>query len=212
MGSFEGHDLQCVRGGRTVFSRLSFAIAPTEALVLVGPNGCGKSSLLRLMAGLVPAAAGQLRWDGTPVAADPAAHRSRLQYVGHLDAIKPALDASETLAVAAGLRGVRGNLRTVVSHALQTMGIAHLASVPTRYFSAGQRRRLALARLFAAPAPLWLLDEPRTALDTNAVALLDDAIAKHRDGGGLVVAAMHGGPFPPGSRALDLAAYTGRRR
>lgn len=211
MAAFEGRNLTCSRGGRVVFAGLNFAVAAGAALVLVGPNGSGKSSLLRLMAGLSPAAAGELLWAGAPVAADPAAHRSRLHYVGHLDAIKPALDASETLLLAAGLRGARGDVRPAALAALEIMGIGRLAGVPTRYFSAGQRRRLALARLFATPAPLWLLDEPRTALDADAVARLDDAIAAHRRGGGQVVAAMHGGPYPPAADVLDIAAFTGRR-
>ncbi len=212
MSAFEGVGLSCVRGGRIVFSRLDFGLSAGEALVLVGPNGSGKSSLLRLMAGLSPAAAGRLLWNDDAVVADPAAHRRRLHYVGHLDAIKPALDARETLLFAVGLRAAGGDVQTAVSAALATMGIARLGDVPTRYFSAGQRRRLALARLFAAPAPLWLLDEPRTALDADAVARLDAAIAAHRRGGGLVVAAMHGGPYPPGAAVLDVAAFAGRRR
>lgn len=212
MSAFEGFDLSCVRGGRVVFSRLGFIVHAGEALVLVGPNGSGKSSLLRLMAGLTPAAGGSLLWDGETVRADPAAHRRRLHYVGHLDAIKPALDAVETLRFAAGLRDARGDTQAAVAGALATMGIARLADVPTRYFSAGQRRRLALARLFASPAPLWLLDEPRTALDADAVARLDDAIAAHRSSGGRVVAAMHGGPYPPAARILDIAAFRGAAR
>lgn len=212
MDVFEGLELSCVRGGRVVFSRLDFGIGAGEALILVGPNGSGKSSLLRLMAGLTSAAAGHLRWDGEPVRADPAGHRQRLHYVGHLDAIKPALDAHETLAFTAGLRGASGDARAAIAKALAMMGIARLGDVPTRYFSAGQRRRLALARLLVAPAPLWLLDEPRTALDADAVARLDGTIAAHRSDGGLVAAAMHGGPFPPGARVLDVADFTSRRR
>ncbi|MBL8658340.1 MAG: heme ABC exporter ATP-binding protein CcmA [Rhodospirillales bacterium] len=208
MSAFEGEALSCARGGRVVFSRLDFRVRGGEALVLVGPNGSGKSSLLRLMAGLSAAASGRLRWNGEAVAADPTAHRRRLHYVGHLDAVKPALDAREILLFTARLRAGGGKARAAVSAALETMGIAHLGDVPTRYFSAGQRRRLALARLFVAPAPLWLLDEPRTALDAEAVARLDNAIAAHRHGGGLVVAAMHGGPYPPEATVVDLAAFS----
>lgn len=208
MDTFLGENLSCVRGGRVVFARLSFALRPGGALVLSGSNGSGKSSLLRLMAGLTPPLSGRLVWDGEPVADDPAAHRSRLHYVGHLDAIKPALSARETLVIAAALRGREDHLGDAAMQALAVMGIARLADVPVRYFSAGQRRRLALARLFASPAPLWLLDEPRTALDAQAMAGLDEAIARHRGGGGMVVAALHGGTHPDGANVLDLAAFS----
>ncbi len=211
---FRGEALACVRGGRVVFSRLGFALGAGGALVLVGPNGSGKSSLLRLMAGLSRPAAGSLVWDEDAVVADPAAHRARLHYVGHLDAIKPALTARETLAFSAGLRGDGadgGDPDAAVKRALDALGIARLGDVPARYFSAGQRRRLGLARLFAAPAPLWLLDEPRTALDADAAARLDAAIAGHRAGGGMVVAAMHGGPYPEAAMVLDLQAFAGGR-
>ncbi|HSO42747.1 MAG TPA: cytochrome c biogenesis heme-transporting ATPase CcmA [Rhodospirillales bacterium] len=213
MGTFRGENLSCVRGGRVVFARLAFALRAGGALVLAGPNGSGKSSLLRLMAGLTPAAAGRLSWEGEAVADDPAAHRQRLHYVGHLDAIKPALTARETLVIAAGLRSGDGDLGSAAADALGVMGIARLADVPVRYFSAGQRRRLALARLFASPAPLWLLDEPRTALDAAAVAGLDEAMARHREDGGMIVAALHGGvAYPDGADMLDLAAFSDGRR
>ncbi|MGZ8996612.1 MAG: heme ABC exporter ATP-binding protein CcmA [Rhodospirillales bacterium] len=204
MGTFRGENLSCVRGGRVVFARLAFALRAGGALVLAGPNGSGKSSLLRLMAGLTPAAAGRLSWEGEAVADDPAAHRRRLHYVGHLDAIKPALTARETLVIAAGLRSGSGDLGSAAADALGVMGIARLADVPVRYFSAGQRRRLALARLFASPAPLWLLDEPRTALDAAATVSLDEAMARHRGHGGMIVAALHGGAHPDGAAVLDL--------
>lgn len=212
MNTFRGENLSCVRGGRVVFARLGFGLEAGGALVLAGPNGSGKSSLLRLMAGLTPAAGGRLLWDGEAVADDPAAHRGRLHYVGHLDAIKPALSARETLVVAAGLRGHPGDRDTAPEDALGVMGIARLADVPARYFSAGQRRRLALARLFASKATLWLLDEPRTALDADAMGRLDEAIAAHRAGGGMIVAALHGGGHPPGADVLDLAAFSGAPR
>lgn len=211
MNTFRGENLSCVRGGRVVFARLDFRLQAGGALVLAGPNGSGKSSLLRLMAGLTPAAGGRLLWDGDAVADDPAAHRGRLHYVGHLDAVKPALSARETLVVAAGLRG-DPDRDAAPEDALAVMGIARLSDVPARYFSAGQRRRLALARLFASKATLWLLDEPRTALDTDAMARLDEAIAAHRAGGGMIVAALHGGGHPPGADVLDLAAFSGAAR
>lgn len=212
MSAFEGQNLSCVRGGRVVFARLDFALPSGGALVLAGPNGSGKSSLLRLMAGLSPPVAGRLTWSGEAVADDPAAHRRRLHYVGHLDGIKPALTARETLVTAAGLRGDGDALDAAAGGALAVMGIARLAEVPARYFSAGQRRRLALARLFASPAPLWLLDEPRTALDAEATAHLDQAMVRHRGEGGMIVVALHGGAHPQAADVLDLAAFSGTTR
>lgn len=211
-GEFRGEALACVRGGRVVFSRLAFALDAGGALVLVGPNGSGKSSLLRLMAGLSRPAAGRLVWDEDPVTADPAAHRARLHYVGHFDAIKPALTARETLMFFAGQWHRAGDRAAFVERALDVVGIARLADVPARYFSAGQRRRLGLARLFVAPSPLWLLDEPKTALDAAAAGRLDAAIAAHRADGGMVVAAMHGEAFPEAATILDLAAFAGGRQ
>lgn len=212
MSTFEGQNLSCVRGGRVVFARLGFTLKAGGALVLTGPNGSGKSSLLRLLAGLTPTASGWLSWAGEAVADHPLAHRRRLHYVGHLDAIKPALTARETLVAAAGLREAGIDLAAAAAGALAVMGIERLADVPVRYFSAGQRRRLALGRLFASKAPLWLLDEPRTALDAEAVIRLDEAMAAHRRGGGMVVAALHGGPHPEGAAVLDLAAFSGSAR
>ncbi len=188
MSQFQGQGLSCVRGGRTVFANLDFAVPDGEVLVLRGPNGSGKSSLLRLMAGLLHAAAGEIRWHGEALAEDPEAHGARLHYVGHLDAVKPALTVAENLTVWAGLR--TGD-RSGVEPALARFGLDRLAGIPARLLSAGQRRRLALARITATPAPLWLLDEPTVALDAAAVAALDGAIAEHLGGGGIAVLSSH---------------------
>lgn len=185
---FEGHDLGCVRAGRIVFARRAFRIEAGGLLVLRGPNGAGKSSLLRLMAGLLPPAHGTLLWNGEDVADDPYAHRARLAYAGHDDALKPGLSVIEHLEFHAALRGARA-LR--LEAALSAFGLEALAKTPARFLSAGQRKRVALARLVAAPAPLWLLDEPSNGLDAGAVAKLEAAIAAHRRDGGIVVAATH---------------------
>jgi heme exporter protein A len=202
--NFTGDGLVCVRGERTVFTGLSFRLTSGSALVLVGPNGAGKSSLLRLMAGLLPCAAGVLAWNGVKVAQDPDAHRCRVRYVGHLDAVKPALTVFENLDVWSRLWGASSS-SDAVSSALAELGIDQLADVPGRFLSAGQRRRLALARLLVGPAPLWLLDEPRTALDADATARLDRLVARHRHGGGMVVMALHGGTRPEGAEVLDVS-------
>jgi len=157
MGLFEGRDLVCIRGERLVFAGLGFALGPGAALLLVGPNGSGKSSLLRTMAGLTRPARGRLLWDGRPVGEDPEAHGARLRFVGHQDAVKPVLSVAENLAFWAGLSGVTGS---GVTAALEQAGLAALAELPGRLLSAGQKRRLALARLLCGRSEVWLLDEP----------------------------------------------------
>ncbi len=166
---------------------------PGGALALTGPNGSGKSSLLRLMAGLTPPETGVLAWDGRPVRDDPAAHRARLHFIGHHDAVKPALTVAETLAFWAGMRG--GSKRTA---ALERFGLAALAAWPCRLLSAGQRRRLALARLVASPA------------DSDAVADLAAAIAAQRAQGGLVVFSTHAALPLDGAETLSLTEYAAR--
>ena len=201
---FQGENLRCVRGARTVFEGLDFALAPGAALVLTGPNGSGKSSLLRLMAGLARPDAGALRWNGAPVAADFDSHHARLHYVGHLDAIKPALGVRENLALWAALRGAGED---TVDRALELFGLVALARLPARLLSAGQRRRLALARLLAAPAALWLLDEPTVALDRDAVAALLQELALHRASGGICVVSTNVELAIAEAATLDLPRF-----
>lgn len=203
---FVGQGLTCIRGERLVFAGLDFAVESGGALVLIGANGSGKSSLLRLMAGLLRPALGDLTWNGEAIAADRESHGGRLHYLGHLDAVKPVLDVRENVAFWAGLRPGGGPAAT--ADALAAFGIGHLAEVPGRFLSAGQRRRVGLARLLAAPAPLWLLDEPTTALDRAAVADLEAAIAAHRQGGGMVVVATHTEIALADAETLDLSAFT----
>lgn len=202
---FAGHGLACRRGERLVFAGLDFALPPGGALVLTGPNGSGKSSLLRLMAGLTRPEAGTLSWSGAPVAEDPAAHRARLHFIGHLDALKPVLSVAETLRFWAGMRG-----NADVAAGLARFRLTALADWPCRLLSAGQRRRLALARLVASPAPLWLLDEPANGLDAEALADLLAAIAAQRAGGGAVVLSTHARLAIEGADELSLARF-GRR-
>jgi heme exporter protein A len=184
-----------------VLAGVGFALAAGDALVLRGPNGSGKSSLLRLLAAFLPPAAGHLAWEGTPIGDDLAAHRTRLHWIGHADGIKSALTVGENLAFAAALAGA-GDER--ITAALAHFGLAGLAELPGRLLSAGQRRRTALARLLAAARPLWLLDEPGVGLDAASRTRLEDAIAAHRAGGGLVVLATHGDVAVPDPLVLDL--------
>jgi heme exporter protein A len=202
---FAGEALACVRGERLVFENLSFYARPGEALLLTGPNGSGKSSLLRLMAGLLAPAAGRLSWGGAAVADDPDSHRVRVHYVGHLDALKPALTVAENLAFYAALRG-RPPESDTLDTAMTAFRLDKLADTPARFLSQGQRRRAALARLLAAPAPLWLLDEPTLALDDASLAGLGAVLSGHLARGGHVVAATHAPIAVIRSQRLELAA------
>jgi heme exporter protein A len=177
--------LAAFRGERLVFRDVGFSLLPGGALLLTGPNGAGKSTLLRLLAGLLRPAGGTLRWGGEDPLADLPTHAQRVRYVGHLDAIKPALTAAENLTFAARLSG--GS----VTEALAAVGLEDLADLPARMLSAGQRRRLALSRLTLGHAALWLLDEPTLGLDGQSVARFGRLLNSHRAAGGLVVAATH---------------------
>ena len=181
----QAEGLAAFRGERLVFRDLDFAVPVGGALVLAGPNGSGKSTLLRLLAGLVRPAAGRLLWRGEDALADLPGHATRLVYVGHYDAVKLGLTAAENLRLAARLGG------GAVPDALAAMGLGALADLPARMLSAGQKRRLALARLALSTAPLWLLDEPTLGLDVASVERFGVLLAGHRARGGLVVAATH---------------------
>ena len=184
--------MACIRGERPVFSGASFRLEPGGALALVGPNGAGKSSLLRILCGLLRPAGGTLTWDGAPVDEDWAAHRGRLHYVGHLDAVKPTLTVAENLDDWARFRGAA----RAAPGALQALGIEGLADVPGRYLSAGQRRRLALARALAT-----------VTLDAESAARVATMIAAHRADGGRVIVATHGEIALDGANRLDLGDH-----
>jgi heme exporter protein A len=196
-GVLEAEGLAAIRGERLVFAGLGFRVPAGGALLLVGPNGSGKSTLLRLVAGLFRAEAGRVRWRGEDALSDLAVHAGRIAYVGHLDAVKPGLTAAENLLV--------WGFRDAVAPALQMVGLTALTDLPAKMLSAGQRRRLALARLALRPAPIWLLDEPTLGLDASSVARFGAMLAEHRAGGGVVLAATHL-PLPlPGAAELALA-------
>jgi heme exporter protein A len=186
--------LAAFRGERLVFSEVDFAVRAGEVLLLTGPNGSGKSTLLRLLAGLLRPAAGMLTWGGANVFADLPAHAGRVAYVGHQDAVKPGLTTAENLRFSARLSG------GIVQDALDAVGLEELGDLPARMLSAGQRRRLALARLVLIRAPLWLLDEPTLGLDAASVDRFGVMLDAHRTGGGLAVAATHL-PLPVGDAA-----------
>lgn len=201
--SFIGENLLCIRGERLVFEHLNFSVSGGGAMVLSGPNGSGKSSLLRMMAGLLPPVAGTLSRDGVSVADDPEGHRTSLHYVGHLDAVKSVLTVAENVSFWAGLRGDG----TKATAALKTFGLVALAATPARLLSAGQRRRLNLARIAASDAPLWLLDEPAVGLDRSSVAILVDLIAGHRARGGIVILSTHTDLDVSEAQTLELDAF-----
>jgi heme exporter protein A len=177
----------CRRGGRVLFSEVSFALAPGDALVVSGPNGVGKSSLLRLAAGLLDRIEGTVGCAGAVALADE----------------HPALDL--TLPLEQALRFWADIDGGDVGAALATVGLAHLAEVPVRMLSTGQRRRATLARVLASGAAIWLLDEPGNGLDAGSIAMLEGMIAEHRAAGGIVVVASHQGLAVPGAVELALA-------
>ena len=193
-------DLACIRGGREVFHNLSFTLGAGNALVVTGPNGAGKSSLLRLVAGLVHPAAGRLALEGGngELTIGEQAH-----YLGHQDALKTALSVQENLAFWVGFLGAAD---AKADAALAAVGLDGLAALPALYLSAGQRRRLSLARLVAVERPIWLLDEPTSALDVAAQGLLTGLMRTHLAGGGLILAATHGPLGLEAAQELRLGA------
>ena len=201
MSGFEGRGLSCFRGGRLVFEGLDFALEAGGALLITGPNGSGKSSLLRLMAGLLQPSAGAFRWQGRPVADETEAYRAQLRYLGHLNATKPVLTVAENLRLDAGQAPLGAE---AMAAALDQFDLAHLAELPARLLSSGQQRRLALARLVAAPAALWLLDEPTVGLDRESQGRLSQAVARHRTSGGMVAVASHTDLDLPEAGRLEL--------
>jgi heme exporter protein A len=191
--------LACRRAGRRVFDDLSFRLGPGEALAVTGRNGAGKSTLIGAVAGLVQRHSGEI--SATGIGARTLAES--LHLVGHRDGLKGSLSVAENLAFAAALLGEPA---LAPAEALARVALPGAATLPVAYLSAGQRRRVALARLLVARRPLWLLDEPLTALDAAAQALLAGIMAEHLAGGGLILAATHA-PLPiPGARELRLGA------
>jgi heme exporter protein A len=179
-------NLACYRGGRDVFTGTSFSVSSGEALAVTGRNGAGKTSLLRTVAGLLRIAAGKLVLEG----GDPELTiAEQAHYLGHQDALKPALSVGENLRFWIGFFGGKA---AETATALATVGLDALADLPAAYLSAGQRRRLSIARLLAVRRPIWLLDEPMSTLDAAAQERLTGLMRAHLASGGLILAATHG--------------------
>lgn len=201
------HNLGCVRGGRILFARLDVDIGAGEALRVVGDNGCGKTTLLRMLTGLGRPDAGQVLWHGADVRAAHSPYRAELLYLGHAPGIKAELTAWENLVCLDLLAGAAGE--AAARAALVRVGLGAQADVPARALSQGQRRRAALARLhLPRRRAVWILDEPFVGLDAGAAAALDAAMAAHRAGGGIVVYTTHQDAGPADARALRLGTGT----
>jgi heme exporter protein A len=180
-----GRGLRCVRGGREIFSSLDFEANAGEALAVVGPNGSGKTSLLRLIAGLLEPSDGSIALEGGDGELTLA---EQSHYLGHRDALKPALSVSENLRF---WQDFLGGATSNLAESLATVELDHAARLPAAYLSAGQRRRLSIARLLTVQRPVWLLDEPTNALDTAGQKLFAGLMSEHLARGGLIVAATH---------------------
>jgi heme exporter protein A len=188
-----GRNVRCVRGGRDVFSDLNFEACSGEALAVVGANGAGKTSLLRMIAGLLPASGGSIGLEGgeTELTLPEQAH-----YLGHRDPLKPALSVVENLSfwrdfIGGGTAETKDNLREKTRQSLAAVGLDHSIDLPAAYLSAGQRRRLSIARLLLVQRRIWLLDEPGNALDAGGQTMIAALMRDHLARGGLIVATTH---------------------
>ena len=199
ISSLTAEKLACVRGDKRLFEALNFRVSAGQALAVEGANGAGKTSLLRLIAGFLAPAAGRIVVKSPQGESDDAEERGRsIGWLGHLDGLKPQLTVIEQLRFYASLYGKPSN-----DTLLEQVGLARQRHLPCRYLSAGQRRRLALARLLASVRPLWLLDEPFAALDTSGQTLVAQLMRQHCGAGGIVIAATHD-PLGLGNESLKL--------
>ena len=200
----EARAINCWRGDRHILRDVSFAVRAGEFLKITGPNGVGKTTLLRIVCGLLPAESGVVEWHGRPMRGASDEFHTEMAYLGHLNSLKADLTARENLRFLAGLR--QDLAPSDVDGALDRVGILPRGDLPARSLSAGQKRRLALARLLLADATLWVLDEPVTNLDTAGIELVEALVREHIGGGGLALAAAHQRLLDdePGLRRLEL--------
>ncbi len=200
----EVSNLACSRGDHRLFSGLSFAMHPGQIMQIQGVNGSGKTSLLRTLCGFIQSDEGKISWEGCDVRDLAEEFFSKILYLGHLNAIKDELSALENLRISAGLSGVRVSDTDAIS-ALRRMGLKGRERLPAKVLSQGQRRRVALARLLVSDAKLWILDEPLTALDVNAVALIEGVLTEHLAREGMVIFTTHQPLTVAGVRSLSLS-------
>lgn len=198
----EINNLACTRGDHQLFSGLSFSLSAGELLQVQGENGKGKTSLLRTLCGFIVPAAGEIRWRGQNIRELDEEYYAEMVYLGHLNAIKDELNALENLRISAGLAGCEVDDKEVIA-ALRHMGLRGRETLPVKVLSQGQRRRVALARLLVGNAPLWILDEPLTALDVDAVGLMQELIGTHLAKNGMVIFTTH--------QPLEVAGVETRR-
>jgi heme exporter protein A len=198
-------DLHVWRGERPVLRGLSVDAAAGDCVHVAGPNGSGKTTLLRVLVGLLTPERGSVTWQGRPIAADREAYGAALSYLGHSDGLKPEFTARENLVFEVGLR--RKLSASAIDAVLSRIALTDSRDQPARSLSAGQSRRLAIARIMLTAAPLWILDEPFTNLDSAGVRCVTDVIAEHLDAGGTALIASHQAPAVPrhAARRLDLA-------
>lgn len=198
----EANALECVRGGRRLFENLSFSLEAGELLEISGLNGSGKTSLLRMLCGLLSPTAGEILWQGVSTQTLKEEYLKELAYLGHANGAKTELSARENLRFTSGLAGGRPDEGKITA-ALERIGLSESDAMPSGTLSQGQQRRLALARLLIGEKVLWVLDEPLTALDSDAVQLIQSVLTEHLEGGGMAVLTTH--------QPLDIRAGKSRR-
>lgn len=183
-------NLECVRGDRRLFRDVSFSLTPGTLLQVTGPNGCGKTSLLRIICGLTSPESGEIRWQGAEIRTLDEEYSQSITYIGHRIAVKEELDSLENLRISSGLAGCELT-HDQAQQALARVGLTGRENLPARFLSEGQRRRSALARLVNCSAALWVLDEVLASLDHAAVALVESLIGEHLSKGGMAIVATH---------------------
>ena len=199
-------NLACRRGGRLLFSGLDLSLTEGGAALVTGPNGSGKSSFLRVIAGLIQPLQGQIHWEGQNAQKFSDNFRSALRYVGHSDGLQPVLSVLENLKYWSQIYGSSQDLEKL-NHGLEAVGLFDLSELPARVLSAGQRRRLALAKAIATDGRIWLLDEPTVALDRQSINRIETAISEFRASGGIVIASTNAPLNLSDCKVLNISDY-----